>query len=96
MQAHTRIYIQALGLDPLDPIYSELSPGIVANDVHHIDARGMGGTKDPTKNSIFNLMALTSDEHTEYGDKQHHKEFLKTKHMNFLMLRGADILRLIK
>ena len=93
MKPYIRIYIKALGLDPSEPIYSELS-GNVANDIHHIDARGMGGTSNPERNSIFNLMALTRTEHEKYGDRKQHKHFLKVKHMEFIMKKCSQILGL--
>ena len=91
MKPYVKTYINALGLDPSEPIYSELS-GNVANDIHHIEARGMGGTSNPERNSIFNLMALTRDEHEKYGDRKQYKQFLKVKHMEFLMQKGVGIL----
>jgi len=50
----------------------------MAVDIHHIECRGMGGSK--RKNKIQNLMALCRKCHIEYGDKKQHKEFLKQKH----------------
>jgi hypothetical protein len=49
-----------------------------AVDIHHIECRGMGGTKD--KNSIENLMALCRHDHLKYGDKKQYKEFLNVVH----------------
>lgn len=91
MKPYVRTYINALGLDSSEPIYSELSRD-VANDIHHIEAKGMGGTSNPERNSIFNLMALTRDEHEKYGDRKQYKRFLKMKHMEFLMKKGVRIL----
>jgi len=49
-----------------------------AVDIHHIEARGMGGTKQ--KDSIENLMALCREHHLFYGDKKEYKEWLKFIH----------------
>lgn len=49
-----------------------------AVDIHHIDCRGMGGSK--TKDDITNLMGLCREHHLEYGDKKHYIDFLKTIH----------------
>lgn len=91
MKPYVRIYIESLGLDKSEPIYSELS-GKIANDIHHIEARGIGGTSNPERNSIFNLIALTRDEHEKYGDKVKHKRWLKVKHLRLITQRGARLL----
>ena len=44
-------------------------------DIHHIESRGMGGSK--TKDDPNNLMALCRACHVEFGDKKQHKQFLK-------------------
>ena len=50
----------------------------MANDIHHIHARGMGGTKQA--DNIENLMALCRNCHIEYGDKKQHIDFLVEIH----------------
>jgi hypothetical protein len=82
MQKHTAIYMDFFGYSEGDFIPSELS-GQPAVDINHIDARGMGGSKN--KDNIFNLMALTREEHIKYGDKKQHKEFLREKHLAFMI-----------
>jgi 5-methylcytosine-specific restriction endonuclease McrA len=52
--------------------------GSQAVDVHHIEARGMGGNKKA--DVIENLMGLCRKCHIEYGDKKQYKEFLKDIH----------------
>lgn len=64
-----------------DFIPSELS-GLPAVDIHHIEARGMGGTNKA--DAIENLMALTREEHIKYGDRKQHKEMLKERHKDFM------------
>ncbi len=81
MKAHTKKYMDYFGYDVSDFIPSEIS-GVRANDIHHIEARQMGGTKE--KDSIENLMALTREEHLLYGDKQQFKDWLKQIHLNFM------------
>ncbi len=49
-----------------------------AVDIHHIEARGMGGSKD--KDLIENLMALCRQCHIDLGDKEQYMQFLKDKH----------------
>jgi 5-methylcytosine-specific restriction endonuclease McrA len=52
--------------------------GRQAVDIHHIKARGMGGSKD--KDEIENLMAVCRSCHLEYGDKKQWVDFLTDKH----------------
>jgi hypothetical protein len=53
--------------------------GTQAVDCHHIEARGMGGSKD--KDTIENIMALCREHHIQYGDKKQYKDFLKEIHL---------------
>lgn len=77
MRKHTKIYLDYFGYDDSDYIQCELCPN-PAVDIHHIDARGMGGRK--SADTIENLMALCRKCHDKYGDKKQYKEFLKQKH----------------
>lgn len=56
--------------------------GCSSVDLHHIEARGMGGSK--LKDNIENLMALCRNHHVMYGDKKIYKEMLKEVHSNFM------------
>ena len=56
--------------------------GIYANDIHHIEARGMGGSD--SKDHIENLMALCRKHHVEFGDVPDKKEWLKNIHLKFI------------
>lgn len=81
MKKHVRIYMKYFGYGIDDIIPSEIS-GLPANDIHHINRRGMGGSNN--KDNIENLMALTREEHIEYGDKKKYKELLREIHLNFM------------
>lgn len=81
MTKHCKIYMAYFGYDTSDFIPSEIS-GKAANDIHHIERRGMGGSKDA--DNIENLMALTREEHLKYGDKKEQKEYLKSVHLAFM------------
>jgi len=61
-------------------------------DVHHIEARQAGGSKDPEKDKIENLMGLCRKCHTDYGDITDYKPLLKKIHsirMNGVKHRAA-------
>jgi predicted restriction endonuclease len=74
MKKHTKIYFEHYGYDISDFIPCEIC-GTKAVDIHHIDARGMGGTN---KDNINNLMALCRICHLYYGDKKEYKDYLKS------------------
>ena len=76
MKNHTKIYLKALGYDETDFITSELS-GKKAIDIHHIDCKGMGGSK--LRDHIKNLIALCRNCHEKYGDKKQWINYLKGK-----------------
>jgi hypothetical protein len=86
MKKHTKIYFDFFNVD-YDPVggwhdcVSEIS-GLPAVDVHHIDARGMGGSKNADR--IENLMALTREEHELYGDKTQYIDYLKQVHADYI------------
>lgn len=78
MKKHTRIYLDAMGYDECDFIPCEVCQRERAVDIHHLKARGMGGSK--TKDYIENLMAVCRACHIKYGDKKQHFDYLKTIH----------------
>lgn len=88
MKRHTKIYMDAFGYDVSDFIPSEIS-GLPAVDINHIKCRGMGGDPTGGKDVIENLMAMTREEHIEYGDKVQHVEWLKDIHYAFMAKHGV-------
>lgn len=82
MRKHTKIYFDFFKVD-YDPYTgwhdckSELS-GLPSRDIHHINSRGMGGSKNADK--IENLMALTRQEHEKYGDVPRYRDMLQKVH----------------
>ena len=82
-QPHTKTYFAYFDLPPDLSIFvaCELC-GSTANDIHHIDARGMGGTDHDY--DIDELMALCSKHHIEFGDITEHKIFLLCAHQTFI------------
>lgn len=77
MRNHTKVYMSHFGYALDDFIPCEVC-GNRAVDTHHIECRGMGGSKD--KDNIKNLQALCRNCHLEYGDKKEHLEFLQNIH----------------
>ena len=81
MKKHTKIYMQFFDYDECDFIPSEIN-GNKAQDIHHIDNRGSGGSD--SKDTIENLMALTRTEHLDLGDKPQYMFILYKKHIMFI------------
>jgi hypothetical protein len=83
MKKHTRIYLDYFGYCETDVIVCEI-PNCrrLGVDLHHINARGMGGSK--TKDVIENIMCVCREHHLEYGDKKQYKEYLKQIHLNHI------------
>ena len=77
MKKYTRTYLTYFGYDETDFIPCEVC-NKQAVDIHHIEAKGMGGSK--TKDNIENIMALCRECHMKYGDKKQYKDFLKQIH----------------
>ena len=84
MKNHTKVYLKAMGYDTTDWIPCEVC-GAQAVDIHHIEARGMGGSKNA--DTIENLMGLCRQCHNAFGDLKQHKEMLKATHNYHLSKR---------
>lgn len=78
MKNHTKIYLKEMNYHQTDWIPCEMC-GQTAVDIHHIEARGMGGSKD--KDVIENLMALCRSCHNRYGDIKEEKAMLRVTHL---------------
>lgn len=85
MRKHTKIYFDYFGYEKEDFVSCEVC-GRRACDTHHIDCRGMGGSKE--KDVIENLMAVCRECHIKYGDKKEYMDFLKEKHHEFMEAYG--------
>lgn len=90
MQRHTKIYMDHFGYDTSDFIPCEVCED-KATDVHHIDARGMGGDPKGKKDVIENLMALCRTCHNKYGDITEMKPELRKIH-ELRMKQAANVL----
>ena len=77
MTKHLKLYLNAFGYTDTDYISCEVccKPAV---DIHHIEARGMGGSKEA--DTIENLQALCRQCHIKYGDKKQYKQMLKDIH----------------
>jgi 5-methylcytosine-specific restriction endonuclease McrA len=85
VKKHTKIYINYFGYHLTDWMPCEIC-GCQGVDIHHIEARGMGGSN--TKDEIDNLMLLCRGHHVKFGDKKQYKEMLKEVHFNFMQNNG--------
>ena len=81
MKKHVMTYLNHFGYDISDFIPCEVC-GKKAIDIHHVEARGLGGSKEA--DAIENLMALCREDHVKFGDKKQYKDFLKEKHQEKL------------
>ncbi len=81
MKPYTKLYMKHFQYDNSDFIPCEICNN-QAVDIHHIKARGMGGTSQ--KDSIENLMALCRLCHMNFGDKKQHVEYLNMIHQKKL------------
>ena len=77
MKPHTKIYLDHFHLYGEEFIPCEVC-GAKAVDIHHIDSRGMGGSKKA--DNIENLMAVCRSCHDEYGDKKQFRDMLVEAH----------------
>jgi hypothetical protein len=82
LKKHTKVYIEAMGYTDTDFICCEVC-NRRAVDIHHIEPRGMGGSK--LMDTPENLMALCRECHHEadFGVELS-KDFLKAVHLKKL------------
>ena len=83
MKNHTKVYMDYFGYGEDDFIPCEVC-GNRAVDIHHINCRGMGGSKN--KDVIENLMGLCREHHLEYGDIESLTETLQELHLKRMSL----------
>ena len=81
MKKHVKVYLDYFGYGAEDFIGCEVCSSR-AVDIHHIEARGMGGSKKA--DTIENVMALCRNCHVEYGDKKQYMDNLKAVHQKRL------------
>lgn len=79
MKKHTKIYMNALGYDISDFMLCEIT-GKKGVDIHHIVNR---------ENRIENLMLLTREAHSQYGEIKNKMVYLLETHRLFLEVNGV-------
>ena len=84
MKPHTKIYMKALGYDISDFMPCEVT-GQRGVDIHHIVNR---------ENRIENLMLLTREAHSKYGEIKDKMVFLMETHRAFLQANGVPFNKL--
>ena len=75
MKKHTKIYFDYFDLTIADTVLCE-NCGAVAVDIHHVDFKGMGGSKN--KDYIENLIALCRNCHNKAHNSKDFNNHLKT------------------
>lgn len=81
MKKHTKIFLDYFNYGIEDFIPCEVC-GTRATDIHHLKARGMGGSKN--LDHISNLLSLCRPCHIKFGDKKQYMDFLRDTHEEFM------------
>lgn len=81
MKPHVNKYFEYFGIDKGDFIACEVC-GSSAVDIHHLEPKGMGGSK--TKDYIENLVALCRKHHEDCHDSKEFNEKAKEIHLKNL------------
>jgi hypothetical protein len=89
MKLHTKIYLKFFGFKIPEDCFCEIC-GAPAQDIHHIEARGMGGDPKGLKDVIENLMAVCRNCHNQYGDVPGFVALLKKIHLKFMSIYGVQ------
>lgn len=87
MKKHTKIYLAYFNYKIPQDVFCEVCGG-PAVDIHHIDARGMGGDQKGKKDIIENLQALCRNCHVKYGDDPKYFDHLKAVHAQYMEIIG--------
>lgn len=91
MAKYHKIYDEFFQIGDFSPRMCELTGARRDLELHHIDARGMGGRQ--SADGIENIMCLHRVAHEYFGDKTKFKEWLKEAHRNFMEKQIPLIIR---
>ena len=86
MVNHKKVYTTFFNLDISDRILCT-SCGQVAQDIHHIHPRGMGGTE---KDYIENLVALCRSCHDKAESSRSFNQMVRIKHLKLVLYKLGD------
>tara|TARA_R110001592_G_scaffold115916_1_gene316612 strand:+ start:200 stop:514 length:315 start_codon:yes stop_codon:yes gene_type:complete len=82
MKIHTKVYMQFFDYGETDFVMCEFCQQDRAVDIHHLDSRGMGGSKN--KDYIENLMGLCRDCHIKAESDSSFNMFCRIKHLELV------------
>jgi 5-methylcytosine-specific restriction endonuclease McrA len=82
LKNHTKVYFKYFNFKIPEDCFCEVC-GSPAVDLHHIESRGSGGSKN--KDYIENLMALCRSCHIKFGDVPDKLDWLKDIHKRFML-----------
>ena len=82
MKIHTKVYMQFFDYGETDFVMCEMCQQDRAVDIHHLDSRGMGGSKN--KDYIENLMGLCRDCHIKAESDSSFNMFCRIKHLELV------------
>lgn len=79
---YNQVYDEFFQIDVHWPRRCELTGSTVIPEIHHIKARGMGGSNE--HDGIENLMCLQKKAHYYFGDKEQFMDFLIENHKLYM------------
>ena len=79
MKEHTKVYMQFFDYAEQDFVMCEMCQQDRAVDIHHIQGRGMGGSKE--QDFIENLMGLCRECHLKAESDSSFNMFARIKHL---------------
>ena len=82
MKIHTKVYMTFFDYGETDFVMCEMCQQDRAVDIHHLDSRGMGGSKN--KDYIENLMGLCRDCHIKAESDSSFNMFCRIKHLELV------------
>lgn len=94
MKKHTKVYLDFFNYVEQDYIPCEMECGDKAVDVHHLQRRGMGGSK--SLDYIENLMGLCRDCHIKAESDPSFNMYCRIKHLENVCVQVYALIELNK